>query len=90
MADKPQQQTQTFYFSWSRTLIGWVWVAKRMMFALTVGQLVEGSTIGAIVLLTIREGLSAITDYSTPADPINSVTQASPPNEPVEEVEEKA
>lgn len=73
-------QTQLTFFLWNRNVIGWIWVIKRMMFALTVGQLVDGTNHGAIIFLTIREGLSAITDYAQPRDPINTTNTSSPPN----------
>lgn len=80
--DAKQQSTLTF-FLWPRTLLGWIWVIKRMMFALTLGQVVDGSQKGTIYLMMIREGLSAITDYASVRNPIVSSQQSSPPNPPV-------
>ncbi|MFD2936300.1 hypothetical protein [Spirosoma flavum] len=78
-------QTQLTFFLWNRNILGWIWVVKRMMFALTVGQILDGTTRGAIVFLTLREGLSAITDYAQAKDPIKTTNQSSPPNPTPEE-----
>ncbi len=73
-------QSQMIFFIMNRNVLGTVWVLKRMMFALTLTQVLEGTSNGAAAMLCIREGLSAITDYAAARHPVNSTQQTSPPN----------
>ncbi|MCX6218327.1 hypothetical protein [Spirosoma sp.] len=73
-------QTQLTFFLWNRNVVGWIWVVKRMMIALTIDQLFQGSERGALFFIALREGLSAITDYAQAKNPVISTNQSSPPN----------
>lgn len=77
---KEKLETQLTFFLLNRNVLGIIWVIKRMAFAFTIDQAIGGSTRGILVMLAIREGLSALTDYSQTKNPVVTTNQSSPPN----------
>lgn len=77
---KDKLETQLTFFLLNRNVLGAIWVIKRMAFAFTIDQAIDGTTRGIIIMLAIREGLSALTDYSQTKDPVVTTNKSSPPN----------
>lgn len=73
-------QTTTTFFLLDRRVLGAVWIAKRIMVALTIGSAIDQNILLVLIAAGIREGLSALTDFSQPLNPVVTTGQSSPPN----------
>jgi hypothetical protein len=75
-------QTSLTFFLPDRRLLGWAMVLKRIVTALSVGSLLDNNKLLTVLLIGLREGLSAYTDYASANNPIQTTQQSAPIEKP--------